>query len=394
MPALALVLTLVRLPDGAGDRVPLAQAVLLHLAQRHVDVVRAGQVAGRADERVAVEDVEDAADRQQDVVLGDLRLVEALATLAATSAALAVAVATAAAAAAALLVVLEPAALAILLLVAVVLADLASFWPRSLLTVALLVVLAVLLTAVVLAVALTAVVLAVLLTTVVLAVLLAAVVLAVALAAVVLAVLLTAVVLAVLLAAVFWRSCWRSCAGPPRPLWRSRLGARSAGASPSAPPSGSRDCCGCVRRAPLAPAARPAGWSARRWLLGGLVGAAPRAAPPPRRSEMAAIRSLLRILAMPLMPRSAAMACSSGRRLPLRPPPARAGARRGSRPRWTRQRAAATRSVVSVKEPFSPRRDRQIGHGVTTRRCCLGGVPPSSGYRQPTASREPHAAVR
>ena len=67
LPALALP----RLPDRAGDGVALAQAVLAHLDERDVHVVGAGQVAGGADERVVVEDVEDAGDRHEDVVLAD-----------------------------------------------------------------------------------------------------------------------------------------------------------------------------------------------------------------------------------------------------------------------------------------------------------------------------------
>src|SRR5690348_13099048 len=69
LPALALA----RLPDGALDDVALAQAMLAHLGERDVHVVRTGQVAGGADERVAlrVEHVEDAGDRDEDVVLAD-----------------------------------------------------------------------------------------------------------------------------------------------------------------------------------------------------------------------------------------------------------------------------------------------------------------------------------
>src|SRR5690606_30393028 len=60
--------------DGADDRIALAQVVLLHLAERHVDVAGAGEVSARAHERVVVEDVEDAGDRDEDVVLADLGL--------------------------------------------------------------------------------------------------------------------------------------------------------------------------------------------------------------------------------------------------------------------------------------------------------------------------------
>ena len=105
---LVLALALARLADGAGDGVTAAQAVLADLRQRHVDVVRAGQVTGRPDEAVVVEDVEDAADRDQDVVVADhrLRLVaEALAACAAVAVAAATALAEPAAPAAELVVV-------------------------------------------------------------------------------------------------------------------------------------------------------------------------------------------------------------------------------------------------------------------------------------------------
>ncbi|GAA3218820.1 hypothetical protein GCM10020256_23080 [Streptomyces thermocoprophilus] len=82
--------------------VALAQAVLADLGEGDVHVVRARQVAGGPDERVVVEDVQDARDGDQDVVLVDLRLGgEVVAATAAT----AVAVAATAAASAALEVV-------------------------------------------------------------------------------------------------------------------------------------------------------------------------------------------------------------------------------------------------------------------------------------------------
>jgi hypothetical protein len=111
---LVLALALAGLADGAGDRVTAAQAVAAHLRQGDVDVVRAGQVAGGADERVVVQHVEDAGDRQQDVVLADGRLV-LVEPLAAVAPAVAVSVAAAPAAAAALEVV-------VVLVVAVVVA--------------------------------------------------------------------------------------------------------------------------------------------------------------------------------------------------------------------------------------------------------------------------------
>src|SRR5262249_61719360 len=67
-------LALAWLAHRAGDRVAAAQPVLAHLGQRHIHVVRPGQVAGSPDERVVVQDVQDAGDRDEDVVLGDDRL--------------------------------------------------------------------------------------------------------------------------------------------------------------------------------------------------------------------------------------------------------------------------------------------------------------------------------
>ena len=60
---LGQLLALTGLADCTGDGVALAQAVLLHLAERDVDVARAGQVARGPHERVAVQDVDDARDR-------------------------------------------------------------------------------------------------------------------------------------------------------------------------------------------------------------------------------------------------------------------------------------------------------------------------------------------
>ena len=56
-------------PNRTGHRVAAAQAVLAHHVHRHVDVVRTGEVTGGAHERVIVEDVKDAGDRLNDVVL-------------------------------------------------------------------------------------------------------------------------------------------------------------------------------------------------------------------------------------------------------------------------------------------------------------------------------------
>lgn len=68
----ALLLALAGLLDRTDDGVALAQVVLLHLSEGHVHVAGAGEVAGRADESVVVEHIEDAGDRDQDVVLADL----------------------------------------------------------------------------------------------------------------------------------------------------------------------------------------------------------------------------------------------------------------------------------------------------------------------------------
>src|SRR6185312_7935716 len=70
------VLAFARGADGADDGVALAQVVLLDLVQRDVDVVGPGQVTGGAHERVVLQHVQDAGDGQQDVVLGQLGVVD------------------------------------------------------------------------------------------------------------------------------------------------------------------------------------------------------------------------------------------------------------------------------------------------------------------------------
>jgi hypothetical protein len=70
----ALALAFARLLDGADDGVTLAQSILLDLVQRDVDVVLAGQVARRAHEGVVVENVEDARNRDEHVILKDFWL--------------------------------------------------------------------------------------------------------------------------------------------------------------------------------------------------------------------------------------------------------------------------------------------------------------------------------
>ena len=73
---LAAVFAFARCTDGADDGVALAQVVLLDLGEGDVDVVRARQVTGGADERVVLQHVQDAGDGQQDIVLGDLDVVD------------------------------------------------------------------------------------------------------------------------------------------------------------------------------------------------------------------------------------------------------------------------------------------------------------------------------
>ena len=97
-----LFLAVLRRLDLADDRIALAQAVLAHLVHRHVDVARAGQVAGRAHKRVVVANIENARDLDEDVVFVDLRL--AVIVVVATVA-VAVAVSSARAAATAIVVV-------------------------------------------------------------------------------------------------------------------------------------------------------------------------------------------------------------------------------------------------------------------------------------------------
>jgi hypothetical protein len=111
--ALALRLALAGSAHGTGDRVAATQAGLADLRERQVHVVRAGQVAAGAHERVGVQHVEDAGDRDEDVVLRDLHLLvrqvahaAALTATALAAVAVAVPVARAPAATAALVVVL------------------------------------------------------------------------------------------------------------------------------------------------------------------------------------------------------------------------------------------------------------------------------------------------
>ena len=72
---LVAVFTFAWCTDGANDGVSLAEVVLLDLGQRNVDVVRTGEVAGRPDECVVLQDVQDARYGEQDVVFGNLDVV-------------------------------------------------------------------------------------------------------------------------------------------------------------------------------------------------------------------------------------------------------------------------------------------------------------------------------
>src|SRR5699024_5781953 len=81
---LLLLLTLAWLAHGAGDGVTLTQSMTAHHGQRHVHVVGPRQVTRRPDERVVVQDVEDAGHRNQDIVLGNLDLLIPITVVAAT----------------------------------------------------------------------------------------------------------------------------------------------------------------------------------------------------------------------------------------------------------------------------------------------------------------------
>src|SRR5919108_146955 len=83
------LLALAWLAHGAGDRVAATQPVLADHRQRDVDVRRARQVAGGADEGVVVEDVDDAGDREQHVAVAHLGVDVALAAAAAVAVAVA-----------------------------------------------------------------------------------------------------------------------------------------------------------------------------------------------------------------------------------------------------------------------------------------------------------------
>src|SRR5690606_11589463 len=106
--------------DGADDGVAAAQPVLAHLRHRDVDVVRSGQVAGGADERVVVEDVEDAGDGHELLVVLPAALEVVGAAVVARAAAVGAVAALAAAVALALVVALAAVVPLLALVVALV----------------------------------------------------------------------------------------------------------------------------------------------------------------------------------------------------------------------------------------------------------------------------------
>src|SRR5262249_22617078 len=119
---LLAALAFLGLADASLDHVALAQAVLADLGEGGVHVVGVGQVAGGADECVILEDVQDAGDGDQDVVLADDRLGVAAAVPAPALAVAAVAVAEPVPAAAAAALVVVPAALVVAVAALLVLA--------------------------------------------------------------------------------------------------------------------------------------------------------------------------------------------------------------------------------------------------------------------------------
>jgi hypothetical protein len=109
----------------AHERVELLARARLTGAERHVDVVGTGQVAGGPDEGVVVEDVEDARDGHEHVVLGDRDFLAALLArvrLATLHALVAIAVAVAAATTRATAVLVVIPAVALLAVLALLLA--------------------------------------------------------------------------------------------------------------------------------------------------------------------------------------------------------------------------------------------------------------------------------
>src|SRR5699024_7754333 len=128
----APVFVLTRLADRAGDGIALAQSVLPHHRGRDVDVVRAREITGSAQERIVVMDVENAPDGNEHVVVADVRLViAATATLAvptasAPIAAVVIVVAAIAPTAAVTVVAVVPAAVVAVIAVRAVIASAAA----------------------------------------------------------------------------------------------------------------------------------------------------------------------------------------------------------------------------------------------------------------------------
>jgi hypothetical protein len=111
--------------DRAGDRVTLAQSGALGGVERDIDVIGTGKVAGGPDEGVVVEDVHDARDGHEHVVLGDRDFLAALLArvrLATLHALVAIAVAVAAATTRATAVLVVIPAVALLAVLALLLA--------------------------------------------------------------------------------------------------------------------------------------------------------------------------------------------------------------------------------------------------------------------------------
>ena len=81
----ALTVAVARHLDGTRDGVTPTESVATDHVHRHVDVVGAGQVAGRAHERVVVQDVEDARHRLEDIVFPHLGVTVVLTVAAAVT---------------------------------------------------------------------------------------------------------------------------------------------------------------------------------------------------------------------------------------------------------------------------------------------------------------------
>ncbi|CCB76873.1 membrane protein of unknown function [Streptantibioticus cattleyicolor NRRL 8057 = DSM 46488] len=310
--------------------VALAQAVLADLGKGDVHVVGSGQVAGGPDERVVVQDVQDAGDGDEHVVLGELRLGG---EVVAAPAAPAVAVTAPAATAAAFEVVV---ALALALALAAVVALTLTLTAVAVLALA---AVAVALAALVPGVGLAAVavtlaaVLAAAAVTLTAVALLAAVAAGLALALALAGLALGGLGLGLLLLLGRGGGLGRGLGlggRLGRLLGGGAAGRRSAAGSPAGWP-GMSICCwagAALAFSALASAASPvrAREVARRLGFSAAGAALPASAwpaPPAWRSLMTSISWLLRIRAVPLMPRPEATCWSSARTMPSRPVPDR-----------------------------------------------------------------------